>query len=187
MLARWLYQLQTTFLPSRARKMYFALGEISSASAGRCVFKKRRWVCASRFAIISPNGMVRMSTQGEISSVASFSAPSNISCDTICCVQVVPDLAHVAMTMSPSRNLKRSQRVESISMLCNSRVFFGYVAAVPGMSVNSCIHVLYLGKLRSALPRSSASRIPLSNSATLFLLLLNLGKKAYICCQGRAS
>ncbi len=61
------------------------------------------------------NGMMRMSTQGAISIVARFSSPSKINCVTICWHQVVPDLAQVPITTSPSRNGKPFQRVESIN------------------------------------------------------------------------
>ena len=45
----------------------------------------------------------------------------------ICCVQVVPDLAHVAMTMSSSRNLKSFHTDESKTTLWISRVFAGHL------------------------------------------------------------
>jgi len=44
---------------------------------------------------------------------------------TICCTQVVPVLPKVSITMSPARNLKPFQRVESTIAVRISRVFFG--------------------------------------------------------------
>jgi hypothetical protein len=54
---------------------------------------KRRWVCASIAASFTSFGGTRKLSQGDISATGKSSAPLKISCETICCTQVVPDLA----------------------------------------------------------------------------------------------
>jgi hypothetical protein len=69
------------------------LGEKTKASTGRWVFRNRRWVWASISGSLTSRGGTRKSTQGPIAAVEMHSAPSKINWLTICCIQVVPDLA----------------------------------------------------------------------------------------------
>jgi len=73
--------------------MYFALGEKTSASTGRCVFRKRRWVCASTAGSFTSFGGTRRSSHGDMSATASSSSGPYRSWAMICCIHVVPDFA----------------------------------------------------------------------------------------------
>ncbi len=83
--------------PRRGRRgryrCIWPVGENTSASTGRWVLRKRRCVCASSAGSFTSLGGTRRSSQGDISATGTSSAPSKISWPTICCVQVVPDLA----------------------------------------------------------------------------------------------
>src|SRR5215472_8788366 len=114
--------------------MYLAFGENASVSTGRCVFRNRRCVCASRAANLTSFGGILLSTQSDIACVSISVSPLKSNCETICCIHVVPDLLYVEMMMSSSRNLKSFQTVESIWWLCISRVFLGQA----GFIVTSC-------------------------------------------------
>src|SRR5438309_1711821 len=74
----------------------------------------RLCVCASRSAMTESSGLVVMSSHGEIWSIGrSKESVPKIRSAQIICVHVVPHFGGVAMTMSPSRNAKRSQRALS--------------------------------------------------------------------------
>ena len=68
-------------------------GENRSASIGRCVFRKRRCVCASTSGSFTAFGGTRRSSHGDISATRELGSPSKSSWPTICCIQVVPDFA----------------------------------------------------------------------------------------------
>ncbi len=90
---------------------------------GKCDLRKRRWDCASMEAITASTGGRRKSIQGEVVWMSRGPGSWNTSRLAICCVQVVPHLGAVAMTMSPARGLNRAQRRLSVVQLRTS--FFG--------------------------------------------------------------
>ena len=112
-------------LPSRATKMYLALGLNSIVSIGAWVLMKRRCGWASSAGMITSAGTTRRSSQGDSMLTCVSSAPLKMSCETICCVQVVPDLPQLAMTMSSGRKGKSFHLVVSRWLFCSSQVFTG--------------------------------------------------------------
>ncbi len=74
-------------------------------SSGVCVLMNRRCCCAASRANLSSRGMVVRSSQGDsCGSVPGRSPVWKISSAQIICIQVVPLLDRVLITMSPSRN-----------------------------------------------------------------------------------
>ena len=69
--------LHTTSRPSRPMYTYFAVGEKTRASRGRCVFKNRRWIMASTIGSLTSFGGTRRSSHGDISATARFGSGPN--------------------------------------------------------------------------------------------------------------
>lgn len=85
-------------------------------SSGVCVLTNRRCGWAASCAKTSSRGVISQSSQGEsCGSGAGRSAVRKISRAQIICIQVVPLLDRVLITMSPSRNGNPSQRPLSSS------------------------------------------------------------------------
>src|SRR4051812_35621317 len=70
----------------------------------------------------------RKSSQGDMPDTSKSGSPLKMSCEIICCIQVVPDLAYVEIMMSSSLKLKPFQIVESKWWLWSSRFFPGRVS-----------------------------------------------------------
>ena len=82
-------------------KTKFIIGTLSN---GRCVLMKRRCVCASSLARSASMGpKIVASSQGAFMTTGLDSGVWKIRRSTIRCVQVVPHLGNVAITMSPLR------------------------------------------------------------------------------------
>ena len=99
-----------------ATTMYVARGSIGMPSSGVCDLMMRRCCWASSRASSSPRGTVSWSSQGDRSpSGPGSSAVWSTSSAQIICIQVVPLLDLVLITMSPSRNGNPDQRALSSS------------------------------------------------------------------------
>src|SRR3970282_1168574 len=114
--------------------MFLACGEKTSASSGRWVLMKRRWRCASNPPSTWSSGNRRMSSHGESLRGARLAGASMTSWPTICCIQVVPDLPQVTMTMSSFLNSKAFQRVESKIAVWCSRFLLGHVMSLSAIA-----------------------------------------------------
>jgi hypothetical protein len=81
----------------------------------------KTWRHLHQMVVPAPGDLAPVASHGAISIAGSPSAPLKTSCEIICCIQVVPDLAQVPIMMSPSLNLNSLQRLESMTTVWYSR------------------------------------------------------------------
>lgn len=111
MLRMWFRNDMNASRPSRATTTYDASGNHGIPSAGVWVLADRRWVWASRPAMISSRSWNRASIHGASSRTGAGGSPGwNSSVATIVCVHVVPHFGGVQTKMSPGRCVNRYHR-----------------------------------------------------------------------------
>src|SRR5258708_36042891 len=105
--------LQITSRASRPMYRYFALGENTRASTGRCVFKNRRCVCASTIGNFTCFGGTRRSSHGDISATFSAGSPPKIIAQMI----FGGDPALNVAEMAPWLGLRGSPKQRKVAMV----------------------------------------------------------------------
>lgn len=114
-------------------------------------FDEASMLCASTAGGLTSFGGTRKSSHGDISAATSkFSTPLNNSCDTICYIQVVPDLARnrscLGSNHSPSPALRRKSALDPLHP---GRLLFHGSTGTGGLSYGLPLGGALLGSLIS--------------------------------------